>query len=195
MERKCILFQTNKIQEQILQIIGYSAMGIRRKRNCSPAIYSRCKFWGHINQAKSRSLGLTGLKSHSSPNTTRDLPPHCPRPTHRNIWWTLLPQNHDQNTLLLLAKNISSFSSIQYSWGWSRAVTAVAGLLLLVTFANLLLAFTDKITCNSVSLSEQLRQLRAGDLKIHQILSLLLLLLVYCSEICRVQPCSQPCPS
>ena len=117
MERKCILFQTNKIQEQILQIIAYSAMGIRRKRNCSPAIYSRCKFWGHINQAKSRSLGLTGLKSHSSPNTTRDLPPHCPRPTHRNIWWTLLPQNHDQNTLLLLAKNISSFSSIQYSWG------------------------------------------------------------------------------
>ena len=80
MERKCILFQTNKIQEQILQIIGYSAMGIRRERNCSPAIYSRCKFWGHINQAKSRSLGLTGLKSHSSPNTTRDLPPHCPRP-------------------------------------------------------------------------------------------------------------------
>ena len=141
MERKCILFQTNKIQEQILQIIAYSAMGIRRKRNCSPAIYSRCKFWGHINQAKSRSLGLAGLKSHSSPNTTRDLPPHCPRPPHRNIWWTLLPQNHDQNTLLLLAKNISSFSSIQYSWGWSRAVTAVAGLLLLLTFANLLLAY------------------------------------------------------
>ena len=138
MERKCILFQTNKIQEQILQIIGYSAMGIQRKRNCSPAIYSRCKFWGHINQAKSRSLGLTGLKSHSSPNTTRDLPPHCPRPP-RPPHTAIFGGRYCHRIMIKIhycswLKTFHLSASAQYSWGWSCAVTAVSGLLLLQTF-------------------------------------------------------------